>query len=375
MQKYTTHVGLDVHADTIWVAVARPDGENLSLGQIANRYASVSQLLKRLKRKYERLHFVYEAGPCGYDLYRQLNNEDSTCSVVAPSLIPRRPGDQVKTDRRDAVILARLSRSGDLVSVWVPDAHHEAVRELVRCREDVKQAERRARQRMCAMLLRHSRHYDKTNWTQEHLRWLRKQRFEHRESQATFEHILEMITETGQRLRVLDKQMEESLEDWSLASLVRGLMAMRGVKLLTAMILTAELGDITRFTSAQELMSYVGLVPSERSSGKTRRQGGITKSGNGHVRRVLVESAWHYRHRPDWSAALRARASHTTDRVRSIAWNAQKRLNRRYHRLTSKGKASQVAITAMAREHLGFVWAIGWAVMRPDEMWMTAQNN
>lgn len=370
MQESITHVGLDVHKDTIWAALAVPQGEILSIGQIANTAAAVSRLVSKLHRKHPRLHFVYEAGPCGYDLYRQLTAMGFGCEVIAPSLLPRRPGDRIKTDRRDAEVLARLSRGGDLVSVWVPDEHHEAIRELVRCREDFKLAERRMRQRLCAFLLRRSRHYDGSNWTQDHYAWLRRQHFSHAQSQATFDHYLQSAGETGERIMLVERQMSESLEDWSLSPLVDGLMSMRGVSLVTAMTLASELGDMGRFDKASELMSFVGLVPSERSSGLTRHQGGITKSGNAHVRRLLVESAWSCRHSPHISVDLRRRASQTSDLVRSIAWQAQKRLYRRYHRLINRGKASQVAITAVARELAGFVWSINLAVMHPERVCM-----
>jgi len=364
MEQFTAFVGLDVHKDSIWVAMAPQRGNVIEIGQIVHTPSAVRRQVRRLVRKHRRLHFVYEAGPCGYDLYRQLRLMGHECQVVAPSLLPRRPGDRVKTDRRDAVTLARLARSGDVVNVWVPDPHHEAVRELVRCREDFKRAERRMRQRMCAFLLRHSRRYDRNNWTQLHQAWLRKQQFDRPESQVVFEHYFHSIIEAGERISQLERRMYEALEDWSLAPLVRGLMAMRGVKLVTAMTLAAELGDLSRFDSAGQLMSFVGLTPSERSSGQTRRQGRITKSGNGHVRRILIESAWSYRHQPAWTTTLRRRASAASDAVRSIAWKAQKRLCGRYRRLIARGKPAQQAITAVAREELGFIWSIGKQVMQ-----------
>lgn len=364
MEQFTTFVGLDVHKDSIWVAMAPQRGDVIEIGQIAHTPSVVRRQVQRLARKHRRLHFVYEAGPCGYDLYRQLCSMGHECQVVAPSLLPRRPGDRVKTDRRDAVTLARLARSGDVTGVWVPDPHHEAVRELVRCREDFKRAERRVRQRMCAFLLRHSRQYDRNNWTQLHHAWLRKQQFDRPESQVVFEHYFHSIIESAERIAQLERQMDEALQDWSLAPLVRGLMAMRGVRLITAMTLAAELGDLSRFDSASQLMSFVGLTPSERSSGQTRRQGRITKSGNGHVRRILIESAWSYRHKPAWTTTLRHRASKASDAVRSIAWKAQKRLCSRYRRLVARGKPAQQAITAVAREELGFIWAIGKQVMQ-----------
>jgi transposase len=362
MRKSTTHVGLDVHKDSIWAALALSEGEVIELGAIENTPTAVGKLIRRLERRGEVLRFVYEAGPCGYDLYRQLQSLGQACEVVAPSLVPRRPGDRVKTDRRDAVSLARLSRSGELVGVWVPDAHHEAVRELVRCREDVKDTERRHRQRMSALLLRHGRRWDRKNWTQVHRRWLQGQRFEQQETQAVFEHYLHSIIEAEQRICQIEREMQEALCSWSLSPLVEALMALRGVKLITAMTLVAELGDLTRFSRPPELMAFVGLTSSERSSGSRRRQGHITKSGNAHVRRVLIESAWSCRHRPRWSAALQKRAARASEAVRAIAWAAQKRLYRRYHRLVSSGKPAQVAITAVAREALGFIWAIGMEV-------------
>jgi transposase len=367
MQKSTVYVGLDVHKDSISVALAFANGEVVEMGQIANTPKAVGDLVDRLAEKHGQLFFAYEAGPCGYGLYRQLTALMYSCLVVAPSLIPRRPGDRIKTDRRDAITLARLLRMGELTAVWVPDPHHEAVRDLVRCREDFKQAERRCRQRMCGFLLRHGRHYAGSHWTQQHRRWLQEQKFDCGPLQTVFTHYLYAIVEAEERVRLLEREMEAALATWSLAPLVRGLLALRGVKLVTSMTLSAELGDLSRFGHAEELMSFVGMVPSERSSGNTRRQGGITKSGNGHVRRVLIESAWAYRHKPSWSAAHRKRAKDASEAVRAIAWKAQKRLHSRYHRLTSRGKAPQAAITAVAREELGFIWAIGRQVMQEQQ--------
>lgn len=364
MQKSIAYVGLDVHKDSIAVAIARPGEPVADHGQIANRPDAVRRQVRRLAGKYDRLLLAYEAGPCGYDLYRQLRAMGHDVIVVAPSLMPRRPGDRIKTDRRDAMTLARLLRSGDLTAVWVPDPHHEAVRELVRCRDDFKQGERRCRQRMCALLLRHGRPYQGSYWTQAHRQWLQGQQFELAELQSVFEHALYAIQEAEDRVAQVERRMEEALATWSLAPLVRGLMAMRGIRLVTAMTLVSELGDLSRFPSAGSLMAFVGLVASEHSSGQRRRQGGITKSGNRHVRRVLVESAWAYRHRPKWTRTILARARDASEAVRAIAWKAQKRLCARYHRLVSRGKAAQVAVTAVAREELGFIWAIGHQVMR-----------
>jgi len=363
MKESTVFVGLDVHKDTIFVALAPEAGEAIAVGQIVNTPAAVAKLVRRLAGRHGGLSFAYEAGPCGYELYRQLRSLGYACLVAAPSLIPRRPGDHVKTDRRDALTLSRLLRLGELTAVWVPDARHEAIRDLVRCREDFKCVERRSRQRLCSFLLRHGRSYAKSNWTQEHRRWLRSQQFDIAELSTVFAHYLHAIVEAEERIVLLEREMEASLAGWSLAPLVRGLLAMRGVKLVTAMTVAAELGDLSRFDRASQLMSFVGLVAGERSSGCTRRQLGITKSGNRHVRRVLVESAWSYRHKPSWSNAHRARARDASEAVRQIAWKAQQRLWRRYHRMTSRGKRAQVVVTAVAREELGFIWAIGRQVM------------
>jgi transposase len=367
MRQSTAYFGLDVHKDSISVALVSAEGEAVEIGQIENNPTAVRKLVHRLAVKHSRPAFAYEAGPCGYGLYRQLKEMGHECLVAAPSLIPKRPGDRIKTDRRDAMTLARLLRMGELTAVWVPDPHHEAVRDLVRCREDFKQVERRCRQRLCGFLLRHGRNYAKNKWTQDHRRWLMSRQFDHEELQTVFAHYLHGIIEAEERVVQLEREMAETLDSWSLAPLARGWMAMRGIKLVTAMTLASELGDVSRFERPDALMSFVGMVPSERSSGQSRRQGGITKSGNRHVRRVIIESAWSYRHKPCWSAALRARAAGASEAVRAISWKAQKRLHKRYHRLTSLGKAAQVAVTAVGREEMGFIWAIGCQVMKEQQ--------
>ena len=367
MKQSTGFVGLDVHKDSISVALVSAEGDAVEVGQFENTPTVVQKLVLRLTRMHSSLSFAYEAGPCGYGLYRQLKEMGYECLVAAPSLIPKRPGDRIKTDRRDAMSLARLLRMGELTAVWVPDPHHEAVRDLVRCRDDFKQVQRRCRQRLCGFLLRHGRHYDKNRWTQEHRRWLTSQQFDHQELQKVFDHYLYGIIEAEERVAQLEREMAETLDSWSLAPLVRGLMAMRGIKLVTAMTLASELGDLSRFGRPGYLMSFVGLVASERSSGQTRRQGGITKSGNRHVRRVIIESAWSYRHKPCLSVSLRARGKDASEAVRAIAWKAQKRLHKRYHRLTLLGKAAQVAVTAVAREEMGFIWAIGRQVLQEQK--------
>ena len=372
MQESTANVGLDVHKDSIVVGLVTGLGEPQEVGRIANEARAVRRMVEKLALRHGRLCFAYEAGPCGYELYRQLVSMGHACQVIAPSLTPRKPGDHIKTDRRDALTLARQLRNGDLTAVWVPDERHEAVRELVRCRDDFKQVERRCRQRLCALLLRHGRHYGKGNWTQEHGRWLLSQRFDQAQTQIVFDHYLHSITEAQERIRQLEQQMESALEGWTLSPLVRALMSMRGVKLVAAMTYAAELGDLSRFSRAGELMAFVGLVPREFSSGPNRRLGSLTKSGNRHVRRMLIETSWSYRHKPSVSPQMRQRGREASEAVRAIAWKAQKRLHGKYHRLIARGKSGQTAIAAVAREQLGFIWAIGRQVMEEQRLLATA---
>ncbi len=284
--------------------------------------------------------------------------------MVAPALIPRKVGDRVKTDRRDAQMLARLSRSGELTPVWVPTPEQEAVRDLTRAREDMKAIELKARQRLGAFLLRHGKRYaGKSKWTQAHFRWLETVRFDTPVQQIVLEEYLAAVKDAQRRVAGLEAQMREVLPTWSLAPVVEALMAMRGISVITAMTVLAELGDISRFDSPRQLMAYLGLVPSEHSSGGSRRQGGITKTGNGHVRRVLVEAAWSYRFPARKTRVIQQRAEKTSPTVQAIAWEAQKRLCGRYHRLAGTGKVTQQVITAVARELVGFLWAIACEAM------------
>ena len=358
MGQSTMFVGLDVHKVSITVAVAEGRQEPRHLGAIENTPDAVRRLVRRLGRRGKPLVFAYEAGPCGYRLHRQMASLGQACDVIAPSLIPRRPGDRVKTDPRDAITLARSHRSGDLTRVWVPDEHQEAVRDLVRCRGDFRCLQHQVRQRVSAFLLRQGRVHSGRSWTQAHWRWLRSQQFERVSQQATFAHYLHAAQEAEERIASLDRALVSSLEGWSFAPLVGALMSMRGIKLLTAMTLASELGDLSRFASPRELMSFVGLVPSEHSSGSRRRRGSITKTGNSHVRRVLVESAWAYRHKACWTLTLRRRAVGCSEAVRGLSWKAQKRLCGRYAYLRARGKLSTQAATAVAREFIGFVWAM-----------------
>jgi transposase len=326
------YVGMDVHKASIAIAVARAGrGEAEYYGEIENNGTALSKLLKRLSPNGEVLNFCYEAGPCGYGLHRQLTDQGHECEVVAPSLIPRKVGERMKTDRRDALMLARLHRSGELTPVWVPDKEQETIRDLSRAREDMKSLELKARQRLGAFLLRHAKVYGgKSRWTQMHWRWLREVKFEQPVQQVVLQEYIDTVRSLQRRVKQLEEQMREALKGWSLGQVVEALMALRGVSLVTAMTTMAELGDITRFESPRQLMGYLGLVPSEHSSGSTRRQGGITRTGNGHVRRVLVEAAWNYRFAARKTRCIEKRAEKTSEQVQAIAWQAQKRLCGRY---------------------------------------------
>ncbi len=355
------YVGLDVHKETIAVAVARDGrGEPDYHGVIQNNDKAVNKLLRRLNADGEVLNLCYEAGPCGYGLYRRLTALGHDCQVVAPSLIPRKAGERMKTDRRDALTLARLHRAGELTPVWVPDAEQEAIRDLTRAREDMKSIERQSRQRLGAFLLRHDWRYaeGKTCWTEAHFRWLETVRFDSPVQQNVLQEYINAVKSAQRQVADLEAQMREALKGWSLAGVAEALMALRGVSLVTAMTILAELGDITRFHSPRELMAYLGLVPSEHSSGGTRRQGRITCTGNGHVRRVMVEAGWNYRFTARKSRTIERRAKKTSPAVQAIAWQAQKRLCGRYQALLRAGKLKQQVVTAVARELAGFIWAI-----------------
>ena len=292
-------------------------------------------------------------------MYREIVESGHACAVVAPSLIPRKPGDRVKTDRRDAVALARLHRSGDLTPVWVPGEEQEAIRDLTRAREDMVSMQQKARQRLSAFLLRHERVFPgRCRWTKPYFRWLEEQRFDQPIQQIVFQEYVDTVLQAQARVKGLEQQMHEALSSWSLRPTVEALISLRGVNLITAMTLLAELGDLTRFDSPRQLMSFLGLVPSERSSGDRRRQGAITKAGNGHVRRLLVESAWGYRFPARKTAYMRQKAAKAPEAVQRLAWAAQKRLCARYRHLHQLGKNKCYVVTAVARELVGFIWAV-----------------
>ena len=358
---YACHVGLDVHKESIAVAVAEAGrGPAAYRGEIANRPAAVGELAERLARAHGGglIQFCYEAGPCGYEVHRLLTGMGFDCDVVAPSRIPKAPGERIKTDRRDAVKLARLSRGGELTPVWVPDEDQEAMRDLVRARADFKRAELKARQQLGAFLLRHGRRWSRGRWTRAHYAWLDGQRFDRAWEEWAFREYLDAARAASDRVAALTKLLRDALPDWSLAPVARSLAALRGVDALTATTLLAELGDISRFDSPRQLMGYLGLVPSEHSSGGRRRRGGITRTGNGHARRALVESAWSYRFPARRTAHLERKAAAASDEARAIAWKAQRRLCGRYRRLIESGKNSKQANVAVARELSGFVWDI-----------------
>ena len=334
-------------------------GEIRFLGEIENTGAATTKLVHKLAAKYERLTFCYEAGPTGYGLYRQIKSLGHDCLVVAPSLVPKKAGDKVKTNRRDAISLARQLRAGDLTAVWVPDPRHEAMRELARARGAAVEDLRRKRQQISSFLLRHGRHYPgKRTWSKSHLNWLASQKLEHAEQRIAFEEILLAMRQAQERIVGLDQAIAVAVPDWSLAVVVTALMALRGIDLISATVFLAEIGDLSRFQNPRQLMAYLGLVPSEHSTGDKIQRGPITKTGNRRARRILIECSWSYQHPPRIGKEKQEKVAAAPRAVRAIAWKAQCRLNARYRALIRKGKLKTVAITAIARELAAFIWAI-----------------
>ncbi len=359
MKKCIRFVGLDDSKNHIEVAVASEgrDGEVRSYGTIENTPEAVRKLVRRLGRPKD-LYFVYEAGPCGYGLYRELLALGANCMVAAPSKTPRRPGDRIKTDRRDALELARLHRAGELNPVWVPDEETEAMRDLTRAREDAKYVQTKARQRLQSFLLRHGRRYPgRSHWTQTHLKWLAEEKFAHPSQQICLDEYVETMLQAGARVQRLEAQMRELVSERSLGPVASAMTSHRGVSLVVAATVCAELGDLTRFDRVRELMGFVGLVPSLHGTGLTRRVGAITKTGNGHVRRVLVEAAWGYRHPARRTAHIRRKLEGHPEEVQALSWKAQLRLCGRHRRMIARGKHPNKVTVAIARELLAFLWA------------------
>jgi transposase len=345
--------------NAVAIADAGRAGEVRFLGEIENSGAATAKLVRKLAAKYERLTFCYEAGPTGYGLYRQIGSLGHECVVVAPSLIPKKPGDRVKTNRRDALGLVKLLRAGELTAVWVPDARHEAMRDLTRARDAAVEDLRRKRQQVSSFLLRQGLHYPgQKTWTKTHLGWLASQKLEHLEQRIAFEEMLLAVRQAQERIERLEQAIGAALPDWSLAKVVTALMAMRGIDLISATTFLAEIGDLSRFQTPRQLMAYLGLVPSEDSTGDTIKRGPITKAGNRRARRTLVECAWSYRHPPRVGKKKQEKVAAAPRAVREIAWKAQCRLSARYRALSRKGKLATVTVTAVARELAGFIWAI-----------------
>jgi transposase len=360
MTKSITFVGLDVHKNSIAVALADAgrNAEVRNYGIIGGGLDDLDRLVKKLVATGKELHFVYEAGPCGYDIFRSLTSKGLDCAVCSPAHVPKSPADRIKTDPRDAMMLARLHRAGELTYVFVPRADDEAMRDLTRCREDAKKAQRVTQQQLCGMLLRLGVKYPKNNWSKAHFRWLADQKMPTDAQQVVFQEYIHAIQETTDRVERLTQQIEALVPVWRMAPVVTALQALRGVSIIVAATTIAELGDLTRFESPKKLMAFLGLVPSEHSSGEKKSRGAITKTGNGHVRRVLVEGAHSYSHPARVTRLLLKRQEGVSQEVKDIAWKCQVRLCSRFRRLVAKGKSRNAVVTAIARELAAFMWAI-----------------
>jgi len=367
----TIFVGLDVHKDTIAVAIAKAGREGAeSLGIISNDSTSIIKLVRRLEKNGRKLAFCYEAGPCGYGLYRLIKGMGHDCEVVASSLVPQKPGDRIKTDRRDAQKLARNFRNGELTPVWVPDEDHEALRDLVRGRECVKEDLHRNRQRLSKFILRLGLRAPEgaRNWSSKHWQWLKSLKLDNPAQQMVLCEYIHTIEECNGRIERFEKEIEEIMKTSVHHEILSALQGFRGIALVTAATIIAEVGDLKRFKKPGQLMSYTGLIPSEWSSGSNRIQGSITKCGNSHLRRVIVEAAWHYRHRPAIGVNLEKRQKGLPEEIKQISWKAQHRLNLKYRRMIGRGKTKQNTVVAVARELLGFIWAVGQIVGEDKEV-------
>ncbi|WP_105903794.1 IS110 family RNA-guided transposase [Vibrio gangliei] len=359
----TIFIGLDTHKSFTQVALLKDKrGEApSSYSRIQSTKSAFIKLSQTLQSQFPKatLNFIYEAGPCGYWIYRLLTSIGHQCYIVAPSLIPKAPGDKIKTDKRDAAKLARLFRADELNAIYVPEAEDEAIRDLSRARETAMKDLKDAKFQLKGFLLRNNITATvKDNWSKKHLRWLTELVLPHHSQQIVLQEMIQIISERMQRLQRLDNELLYQVKNWRYYPVVKAIQAMRGVRLLVALGTIAELGDLRRFDHPRKLMSYLGLVPSEHSSGQKRRQGSITKCGNKRARRLLVESAHTYKHKPNISAELQIRQEDLSKEIIDIAWQAQLRLCRRYQRLMFLGKHRSVVVTAIAREMVAFIWAI-----------------
>jgi len=362
-KNYPAYIGMDIHKDTIVSSVATIGRTKpKSLGTIANNPKSIEILIKKISDEYhgQVLLFCYEAGCCGYVLYHQITSLGHDCMVVAASLIPTKSSDRVKTDRRDADNLARYLRDGSLTSVWIPETEQEAIRDLVRIRGDFKIQLNKAKQQLSGFILRHGHHWpsNKKRWTLKYFNWLEELKFKHPWQQVVLQEYINAIKTITQRLTEIEKYMYQAKLNWSLNPIIDSLSALRGIDTLSAMILIAELGDLSRFSHPKQLMSYLGLVPSEHTSSTKRRQGSITKAGNNSARRILVESAWSYRFPARKTAHIKRKSCNASEYAKKVSWQAQKRLCTRYQKLIQSGKNSKQTVVAIARELIGFIWDI-----------------
>ena len=364
-QNSEVFVGIDTSKlkNAVAICEAGRDGEMRYLGEFDTDGAATRKWIDKLAAKYGKLTFCYEAGPTGYGLYRLIKSLGHDCIVVAPSLIPKRSGDHVKTNRRDAENLARLLRAGELTAVWVPDPRHEAMRALSRARRSAVDDLKSKRQEISSLLLLLGLHWpQKKTWTKAHYRWLAAVKLGEHELRLVLEELLLAERQVQERIDRIEAAIRAAVTQWTLAPVVIALQAMRGVDVITAVTIMAEVGDLGRFTGAEQLMDYLGLVPKEDSTGEKVRRGGITKAGNSRARTALVEASWSYRHPPRVGLAKQAKVAAAPEAARAIAWKAQTRLTTRFRALSRKGKRPCVVVTAIARELAGFVWAIGQVV-------------